>query len=165
MLYDTSSSTYVPVSNAFELTGLDLTSPELNLTSASTVPTPAAPAVLAPQAGTSTQALDLGASNFITNETVGTGISPLETIAFQATNTATPGTYELEFYAVDSNAQGPIVISDENGNSLGTATGPFYSNTFTVTAAPEPPAAFLLAAAALLLVPVIKLRRRLGSVA
>lgn len=159
LVYDTSTSTYVPVSNAFELTDVTLTSPELDLPN-STLPTPGSPAVLAPQAGTSTQQLDIGAATL--GDTVGTGVSPLETLGLQVESGAAPGTYELEFYALDGNAPGPVVISDINGNPLGTATGPFYSNSFSVTSAPEPPAALLLAAAALLLVPVMKLRHRFG---
>ncbi len=161
LVYDAATSAYVPVSNAFELTGVTLTSPALNLPN-STLPTSGSPAVLAPQAGTSAQPLDLGATNLFTGATVGLGVSPLESLALQVESSAAPGTYELEFYAIDGNAQGPVTISDNSGNSLGTATGPFFSNSFTVTSAPEPPAVFLLAAAALLLVPVVKLRRRFG---
>jgi hypothetical protein len=162
LVYNSATSTYVPASNDFELTGVTLTSPELNL-SVSNLPTPGSPAVLAPQAGSSSQPLDLGAFNLATGETVGTGVSPLETLALQVAGTAAPGTYELEFYAIDGNAQGPVTISDENGTPLGTATAPFYSNSFTVTAAaPEPPAVLLLGMAAAALLPVMLLRRRLA---
>jgi hypothetical protein len=146
LVYDSSSSTYVPVSNDFSLTGVTLTSSALNLPN-STLPTPGAPIVLDPQAGSSSQPLDLGASNLFTDETLGTGVSPLETLALQVAATAAPGTYELEFFAINGNAQGPVTISDNDGNSIGTSATPFYSNSFTVASAPEPPVVWLFAVA------------------
>lgn len=159
LVFDTSSNSYVPVSNDLSLTNVTLTSPELNLPN-STLPTPASPAVLDPQAGSSAQPLDLGASNLFTGEDVGAGVSPLETLSFQVASSAAPGMYELEFFAINGNAMGPVTISDDEGNSLTTSSTPFYSNSFTVDAAPEPPAALLLMASAVLAFALMAFRRR-----
>jgi hypothetical protein len=159
LAYDATSNTYAPVSNDFYLTGVTLTNAALNLAN-SNLPSAGSPAVLAPQAGSSSQPLDFGASNLFTGETVGTGITPLETLSFQVASTAAPGTYELEFFAIDGNAQGAPTISDDDGNSLGTASTPFYSDTLTVASAPEPPVSLLLALTAIVLLPARALWRR-----
>jgi hypothetical protein len=159
LVYNVSSNTYTPVSNVLALTDVTLTSPALNLPN-SNDPTAGSPAELTPQAGTSSQPLDLGASNLFTDETVGAGISPIETLSFQVATTAAPGIYELEFFAINGNAQGPVTISDDDGNSIGTASTPFYSNSFTVESAPEPSVSLLLAAALLALLLVMAFRHR-----
>jgi hypothetical protein len=76
---------------------------------------------------------DLGVS--FTSQTLGQGTSNLEVFTFTVSPIAVNGTYSLEFYSMNGDAQAAPFLADANGNSVGTATAPLFSASFTVTGA------------------------------